>query len=692
MAEINSLNKFVKYIVFRHLAFLLLFVFVGSVVNGQNPKSQPGARKKILLQNADVDSILRDPVSGTDIHYLKGNVRLLDNETKMSCDSAHFSPAKNQVTAFNKVHIQQGDTLNLYGDYLFYDGKLSTAFVKGNVELVDKETHLYTDSIHYDVKNRVAKYTERGRIKNAENTLTSIIGVYYASQKLFHFKDSVKIVNPKYVMTADTMDYNSLSEIAYFTGPTVLKGDSIYLYCEKGWYDTKKEITSVWKNAVIDNRHQIIHGDSLYFNNNTGFGESFRNVIIQDTVNDLAITGNYAWIYKEPERFLVTDKAVFIQISNNKDSLFLHADTINSVSIPIIIKKPTEPAKTTLQGKVTNKENQTGSAANKQVKTNTVTSTMEAIKAVTGKTDTIKSIAGKFQDSNVKTDSVKALIDKYPVATIKTDSIKSLVDKSLAATVKTDSIKSLVDKSLAAKVETSVKDSIKSIADKSQVIKLAAGKIDSVKTSINKTDTIKPENKVVAAVKKPATSYRLMKAFHHVRIYSKDLQAKCDSMSYSFQDSVIRLYKAPVIWSAENQLTADSMALFTKNRQSDRLELYNQAFITSLVDTIRYNQIKGRSLTGYFKNNELFKIDIKGNGESVYYLLEGEAVAGRNQSKCANIQVLLDKGHVSEIYEYENPDGTIDPPLPPKPVKLEGFKWLDSIRPKKRTDIFIITK
>ncbi len=91
----------------------------------------------------------------------------------------------------------------------------------------------------------------------------------------------------------------------------------------------KMKNTSVWKNAIIDNRKQIIHGDSLYFNDSTGYGESFRNVIIEDTTNKIAIEGNYAWYYKEPEKFMVTDKAVFIQISENKDSLFLHADTIN---------------------------------------------------------------------------------------------------------------------------------------------------------------------------------------------------------------------------------------------------------------------------------------------------------------------------------------------------------------------------
>jgi lipopolysaccharide export system protein LptA len=606
MAEITNLKGPFRYFFSRYILCVLIFLLSGLVLSAQQPKAQP-ARKKIVLQNADEDNIRKDPLTGKDIHHLKGNVKLLDNETKMSCDSAIFYTGSNQVNAFIKIHIEQGDTLNLYGDYLFYDGKLGTAFVKGNVELIDKETHLYTDSIHYDVKNRIAKYTERGRIKNADNTLTSIIGVYYAAEKLFHFKDSVKIVNPKYVMTADTMDYNSLSEIAYFTGPTHLVGDSIKMYCERGWYDTKKEITSVWKNAMIDNRHQIIHGDSLYFNNNTGFGESFRNVIIQDTVNNIAIEGNYAWVYKEPERFLVTDKAVFIQISD-QDSLFLHADTINSISKLIKVEK-----------KIT-----------------------EVTKVVPVKTEPIKA------------DTIKTLTNK-------TDSLNNVANKL---------------------------DTIKPAANKTVTVKPVANKTDTIKTVTNIIDTLK----AAVPIKKPATSYRLMKAFHNVRIFSKDLQAKCDSLSYSFQDSVIRLYTRPVIWSAENQLTADSMALFTKNRQSDRLELYNNAFIAMFVDTIRYNQIKGRSLTGYFKNNELFKIDIKGNGESVYYLLDGEAVGGRNQSKCANMEVRLEKGKVSEIYEYENPDGFIDPPLPANPVRLDGFKWLDLLRPKKMKDIFIKTK
>jgi lipopolysaccharide export system protein LptA len=522
MAEIKVFRHILTFFNQRHLLYTAVLLFCYLLLQSQVSPSGKDGKKRILLKNADIDYIRKDN-TGKDLHRLIGNVLLEHNQITMSCDSAHFSPDKNQVTAFSRVHIEQGDTLDLFGDYLFYDGKSEIAIVTGNVELIDKETHLYTQSINYDVKNEIARYNDKGKITNSDNTLTSIKGVYYVSDNLFHFKDSVKIVNPDYVMTADTMDYNTVTETSFFTGPTELKGDSLYMYCEKGWYDTKNDVTSIWKNALIDNKQQVITGDSLFFDNVTGYGKSFGHVTIKDSTNNVIVQGNYAWYYKQPERFMITDRAMFIQVSDS-DSLFLHADTISAITV---------------------------------------------------------------------------------------------------------------------------------------------------------SDTT-------------AKGYRLMKAYHGCRIFSQDLQAKCDSLSYSFQDSVIRLYTLPVLWSEENQLTSDSMAVFTKNRQTDRLELYNAAFITSMIDTIRYNQIKGRTLTGYFRNNELYKIDIRGNGESIYYLLDGDYIAGRNQTKCANIEVIVEKGKISEIYEYKNPEGVIDPPelTDPDPLRLKGFNWFDSLRPKNKSDIF----
>jgi hypothetical protein len=181
-----------------------------------------------------------------------------------------------------------------------------------------------------------------------------------------------------------------------------------------------------------------------------------------------------------------------------------------------------------------------------------------------------------------------------------------------------------------------------------------------------------------------------MRAYHKCRIYSRKLQAKCDSLSYSFRDSVIRFYYEPVIWSEENQLVSDSVALFTKNRQAERLELYNSAFVTSQVDQIRFNQIKGRSLTGFFRDNELYRIMIDGNGETIYFLLDGEDVVGVNNAKCSRLEILVNDGKITQITEFQNPEGVIDPPSGDisSQLRLEGFSWLDKLRPKSYGDIF----
>ncbi len=168
------------------------------------------------------------------------------------------------------------------------------------------------------------------------------------------------------------------------------------------------------------------------------------------------------------------------------------------------------------------------------------------------------------------------------------------------------------------------------------------------------------------------------------------MQAKCDSLAYSFQDSVIRFYNEPVLWSEENQMTSDSMALYTKNRQAERMELFSSAFIASQVDTMRFNQIKGRSLTGFFRDNELYKIVIRGNGESLYYLGEGDEIMAVNKATSSDIEIDLEDGKISVITENQSPEGIIDPPstTPQGNPKLDGFMWYDHLRPKNKMEIF----
>ena len=187
---------------------------------------------------------------------------------------------------------------------------------------------------------------------------------------------------------------------------------------------------------------------------------------------------------------------------------------------------------------------------------------------------------------------------------------------------------------------------------------------------------------------------RLLRAYYKVKLFKSDMQGKCDSMSYSFADSVIRLYDDPVLWFEENQLTAASIEILTKNRKVDKLKMQQLAFIVSQVDTSSYNQIKGKDMLCYFKDNELYRIDVSGNGQTVYYPEDQGEIIGVNKAESSDLVIYVVDGKVKTIKFINQPKAVLYPlgEISESDKKLKDFRWLDSHRPRKKEDIFIWTQ
>ncbi|HNT93140.1 MAG TPA: OstA-like protein [Bacteroidales bacterium] len=499
----------------RAAAFLLMTLAIMLQPCKLQAQETQGRRRVEILHS---DSMKYERLDGRTRNRLNGNVRLMHNDLYMNCDSAWYYDDTNQVLAYNNIHIWQGDTIHIRGQFLTYNGDTRKAVLTDSVELTDKEMRLFTDEIDYDVNTQVAVYDNGGRILSGDNTLTSIVGIYYSDQKMLHFRDSVRIVNPDYVMTADTMRYDTSREIAWFAGPSEVVGDSIYLYCENGWSDTRNDVSQLMKNAVLDNREQRITGDTLWYDERKGQGEAFGHVTVTDTSDNITGGGNYAWYEKRPERLLFTGTPWFSLFADD-DTLTLRADTLRAIPV---------------------------------------------------------------QDT--------------------------------------------------------------------------AG-----------------------------VNHRLLKAYYSCTIFSREMQGKCDSLAYSFQDSVIRLYDDPIVWSRENQMTADSIALFTVKSKADHMEMYNRAFVVSSVDTARYDQISGKNLSGFFIDNKLYRIEVVGNGEAIYYVVDGNELVGVNRARSATIEIFFEDSKIVEIYQNQSPDGTLNPPLqlPDTEMRLEGFRWHPDLRPDR---------
>ena len=182
-----------------------------------------------------------------------------------------------------------------------------------------------------------------------------------------------------------------------------------------------------------------------------------------------------------------------------------------------------------------------------------------------------------------------------------------------------------------------------------------------------------------------------MKAYYGVRFFRADMQGSCDSLVYHMSDSTMRMYQSPVIWSSKNQLTADSIFIVITGQALDSLVMHSSAFIASRDTMENFNQIKGKSMVGYFVENELNKIFVDGNAQTVYWVREDDGqLVGINLAKSSTMAIRLEENNIRGISYFSNPTEVMYPEkeLPKEESVLKGFVWLEEIRPRDKEDIF----
>ncbi len=492
------------------LGGIICLMSLGSV-EGYAQDSPP---KKTKIEIIGADELVYNQQVGR-YQICRGNVRFKQGEVYMDCDSARFYEEINRIEAFGSIYIRQKDTMDLWGDYLDYDGDLRLANVSKNVRMTDGTMTLKTDQISYDLDQKIGYYTTGGHIDNGEDKLYSKRGTYFSRSKEFFFKDSVILENKDYVMTSDTLSYHTVSKVARFYGPTYITSEENTIFCNYGWYDTKNEISQFSKGAYIEGKENKLEADSMMYFRNTGFGEGFGNLKLTDTVQQVVITGQYG--------------------------------TYNR---------------------------------------------LEKITTITGDPQATKEIDGDFMFLKADT-----LID--------------------------------------------INDSLE---------------------------------------------HRSLLAFHNVKVYKSDMQAKSDSLAYSFSDSTIHLYTDPILWTDSNQITGDTIIIFRGDNGLEKLKAFNNGFVAEKDINGFFNQIAGKTIDAYFSSGDLNRIDVKGNGQSVYYAMEDSVTySGVNDVLCGKMTIRMDSSNqVRTITFYNQPKSTFYPlqKFPSSKSQLPGLEWRTKLRPR----------
>ncbi|MCX6268534.1 MAG: organic solvent tolerance protein OstA [Bacteroidetes bacterium] len=213
-----------------------------------------------------------------------------------------------------------------------------------------------------------------------------------------------------------------------------------------------------------------------------------------------------------------------------------------------------------------------------------------------------------------------------------------------------------------------------------------------VSVLVDKKDSLFMHGDTVRATFDSVQKIKTVFCFYQVKFFRHDIQGMCDSLAYLSKDSSMTMYHDPVLWSDSNQLSADSIRLTILNGVADSLKLYSSAFIISRDDTANFNQIKGRNVLAKFRNNELYKINVLGNAQTIYFAREEDkTLIGINVAVSSDMLVFLEKNQLKSITYIDKPEAHLYPEkeVPPNERKLKGFKWEEKRRPLKKMDIFV---
>ncbi|MGK7388784.1 MAG: OstA-like protein [Candidatus Cyclobacteriaceae bacterium M2_1C_046] len=177
-------------------------------------------------------------------------------------------------------------------------------------------------------------------------------------------------------------------------------------------------------------------------------------------------------------------------------------------------------------------------------------------------------------------------------------------------------------------------------------------------------------------------------AFNNVRIYKSDMQGMADSLAYNPSDSLIRFFKNPILWSDENQMTADTITIYLEKGTIDRMQMDFNSFVISKDTIANFNQIKGRKMTSFFIEGKLRNVDVDGNCESIFFALDEKEqyLVGMNKIICSNMRIGFKNNVASRVKALTKPDASFTPPheLKPEEKTLRGFNWQIEKKPTKK--------
>ncbi len=543
-----------------------------------------------------------------------------------------------------------------------------TMILTGNVEMHQDSLFMSCDSARKEGNNLVATGNVILQQWDSLNVFSERLS-YFGNTKDAYLRDSVVLQNKSQKLFTDSLAYNTQTKIAIYEQGAILTNDTTTLYSKKGTYYVALDEIYFKDSIYIQSEEFELYADTLKFNT-----EEQKAYFLGPTLIHLE---NGSQVYCESGYYdMANSDALFTQNAQYVDS--------NQVAKGDSIFYDGTLQKVTLDGNATLTEPGKTANANQIIYD-------EVTKVLTLSGD------AHFEDSTRMIDS-ETLV--YDVNEDKVSSTSRSVMNNAPQFLEADTIDFDNEQGLGLALGNVVFRDTSSdytvlcdealYIDSSKYLKAYRGRPLLISQLEADSFFLSSDTLIFFELAESLDTNRQFLAFNDVRIYKSDLQALCDSLTFSSTDSLFHLYKDPIIWSDTSQFVADSIRIQLANEAIDKIYLKQNAFILNSADEILFNQMKGKEITAFFKEGEVDRMLIKGNATSIYYALDdSKAYIGVNETECSSMLLKFGNNEITDILFYDNPKSKFHPiqKVNPNALLLEGFDWRIEERPASRDEI-----
>ncbi len=229
------------------------------------------APAQVTINNSDYTNFQIEGDTYVQRYY--GDVRMRQDSVYFSADTA--IKRDNDFSAWYNVNIQQGDSISIFSDSLYYEGDSLLAYLYRNVALVDRDLQLFNEFLLYDVGQKVATYNSPGLLVKENTQLISKRGQYFAQNDAMYFYDSVRVAHPDFLLKTDSLLFHTQENRVEFLGPTIITFDQQRLYCEAGFYDIDAQYAHLTQRPQLVKDDEVTTADEIFY-----YGEESQTILI----------------------------------------------------------------------------------------------------------------------------------------------------------------------------------------------------------------------------------------------------------------------------------------------------------------------------------------------------------------------------------------------------------------------------